>query len=120
MRTIVLLSTCLILTPALGSAQDRPDPIAVNYGNTIVLAIEPVWHARQYIDPDHTWRQVADDGETRGTWSFDGQKTCLVQTEPVGPTRCHQSAGRKVGDRWTNRDADLGMTIQIELVKGRD
>jgi hypothetical protein len=119
MRYLATLGACLVLIPGAAVAQDKFDPMASAYGNTIVLSIGNVWTARQYVDPDHSWRQVSDDGEVRGTWSYLGDRVCMRQTAPPGPTYCHAPLERKVGDRWTNVDPDQGFTVQIELVKGR-
>jgi hypothetical protein len=115
----------IILAMAIGSpaaAQDRaPDPMAAAFGNTIEILVPPLWSARQYIDPDHTWRQIASDGaEVRGTWKAENGQGCLTQTQPAGPTYCHPLQPRKVGDVWTNEDPDTGSTTFISLKGGRE
>jgi hypothetical protein len=110
------------LAAALGAAPPAApaDPMANAYGNTITLSIEPFWRARQYIEPDHTWRQVASDGKVNGTWKVDGDQVCLTQTSPPGPTYCNPVGPHEVGESWTNIDPGTGQTVVIRLVKGRD
>lgn len=112
----------LMLAVGLAQAQETPpaDPMAATYGNTITIDIPPFYSARQFIDPDHTWRQVDSEGDVvLGTWKVEDGKVCFSETQPAGPTRCHPAVPRKVGDRWTNEDPAVGATIEIGLVAGR-
>jgi hypothetical protein len=101
-------------------AKTATDPMSTTYGNTILLEILPFWSAKQYYEPDHTWRQVASDGKTvGGTWKIENGQSCTLQTTPPGPTYCNVYVPRKVGDTWTNHD-DAGNTTIISLVAGRE
>jgi hypothetical protein len=115
------LAGALALTAAPAFAQDpAADPMAGSYGNTIVMSIPPYWSARQYIEPDHTWRQVDNNGRVvLGTWKLDKGQNCLTETKPPGPTRCYRPTQHKVGDLWTNQDADTGATVFLTIEKGR-
>ena len=94
--------------------------MSTTYGNTILLEVLPFWSAKQYYEPDHTWRQVASDGKVvGGVWKIENGQSCTVQTTPPGPTYCNPYVPRKVGDIWTNHD-DAGNTTVISLVAGRE
>lgn len=127
-RTMIAYAACLTLAAAAAPAvaADQPekpaaaDPMASTYGNTILLEVLPFWSAKQYFEPDHTWRQVASDGKVvSGVWKIENGKGCNVQTQPPGPTYCNDYVPRKIGDVWTNVD-DTGTTTMIALVKGRE
>jgi hypothetical protein len=116
----------VLLLPALAAGQEAgplavatPDPMAAAYDNTITIEIPGLYSARQYIDPDHSWRLVSSDGNTRGTWSVAGGRVCLAQTAPPGPTLCHPAEAHAVGDSWLNIDPASGQTVIIGLVAGR-
>jgi hypothetical protein len=116
------LSMAAISTSAFGedAKPAAADPMAAFYGNTLTLLILPFWSAEQYYSPDHTWRQVDNGGVvTSGVWSVENGRSCQKQTKPAGPTWCQDYTPHKLGDVWTNTDAETGNIIRIELVAGR-
>ena len=107
--------------PAHGATADQPDePV---FGNTITIDIPGVFTARRYMDPDHSWRQTSDSGDSRGTWQVVGDKLCFTQIEPVPdasrPAECPPNSPHKLGDKWINIDPMTGNTVDIQLVAGR-
>lgn len=125
MNRIALITTALAMSLVgfqASQAADQPtaDPMQSVYGNTITLSILPFWSARQYFDPDHTWRQVDSNGvKVSGVWKVEDGKSCTIQTQPPGPTYCNVFTPRKVGDLWSNYDQALDQTILISLSAGR-
>ena len=115
----IACAVALFAAPAL--AEDTGlDPMAGSYGNTIVMTIPPYWSARQYIEPDHSWRQVDNNGRVvLGTWKVEKGQNCLTETKPRGPTRCYPLTQHKVGDLWTNQDAESGQTVFLTIEAGR-
>ena len=106
--------------PASDPAKPATDPMANTYGNTINLVVLPFWSAKQYFEPDHTWRQVGNSGVTvSGVWRLENGESCTIQTKPPGPTYCNPYVPRKVGDVWTNYDSKFDSTTMISLEAGR-
>jgi hypothetical protein len=113
--------TMMVAPPLNGAdASGLNEPV---FGNTITIDIPRMYHAVRFIDPDHSWRQVGDDGELRGTWSVEGGDVCFDQTDPKpGPGmdhNCNPNAPHKIGDTWNNTDPVTGNLVVIGLVEGR-
>ena len=119
--SLLIGASTLTPFPARGATLGQPDePV---FGNTITIDIPGVYTARRYIDPDHSWRQTSDGGDSHGTWTIDGDKICFTQIEPVPdasrPPECPSNSPHRLGDRWINIDPVTGNTVNIGLVAGR-
>src|SRR5947209_2145757 len=60
------------------------------------------WSAKSYLSPDHTFRVVSTDGESRGTWAVRDGKLCTTSDREPGPdqikTYCNVGVGKHLGD----------------------
>jgi hypothetical protein len=115
--SLLIAASALTPQPAHGAESVQPnEPV---FGNTITIDIRGKFSARRYMDADHSYTQT---GGVRGTWEIVGDDICFTQIEPPREglePECPPNAPHRLGDTWTNIDANTGNTVVIGLVAGR-
>jgi hypothetical protein len=120
MRKIILGSFAVLYATAALAA----DPLAVYYGNTVVITDDKGEMGRTLINPDHSFVSYQPDGTpVRGVWQTDGTQICYTATSPAppqgqqAPRVCRPLVPHNVGDSW-NITQD-GKTWTATLKAGR-
>lgn len=99
-----------VLAPSLSFALDSMDAAI---GNSVVITAGGKTTAI-YYNADGTY---STSGGEKGSWTLDGKTLCTAPTG-AGKSCIQIPAGKKVGDKWEEKDA-AGNVTATEIRKGR-
>jgi len=107
------LGAAMIATPATA------DTIENSYGNTIVVTYANGSQALFYFNADGTFTGTAPGGsQMAGQYTVENDQLCLISPSGQPPQCTSVTAGKNVGDTWTQSGSD-GSQISVELRAGR-
>lgn len=108
------LGVAMIATPAMA------DTIENSYGNTIIVTYGNGSQAQYHFNADGTFTGVAPGGShMAGRYTVEGGQLCLIPPSGAAPQCTSVTAGKNVGDTWTQTATD-GSQISVELRAGRE
>ena len=86
-------------------------------GNKLVI-LEDGREVKVYFKNNREYTVSSPDGDSKGTWTADGDKLCLDASDDSEPANCEELAkGKKVGDSWTQVN-EFGSTVFLRIEAG--
>ena len=126
MRKIALLGFAALVTLGFGGVAFA-DTMAETYGNTVLSTNDNGETSKFWFKADGTVTFETSKGEKgSGKWAIKEGKYCSTPNLPANAPKdtpapkescLEYQANHKVGDKWTQKDAD-GKTITVEIKKG--
>jgi hypothetical protein len=126
MKQLALFTVCVVAVAGL-AGHALADTMDETFGNTVVITNAKGEVSKSWPKADGTFASEGPNGEKgSGTWALKDGKTCSTPNLPADaapgtppPTEscAEYQPNHKVGDKWTQPDAD-GNSVTVEIVKG--